>query len=153
MAAAGFEVYDRVEGMVVMESTIDQAALNLLFERCRSVRAESSRLAARSTEVHEHLGQERRRSLTETTAVIDSETVGHPVMVARLDRLSARIGRSPEIEQAKGLLADRYGITRGEAFAILRSISSHSNRKLRDVARELLDGAADTERGTLSRSG
>jgi AmiR/NasT family two-component response regulator len=74
-------------------------------------------------------------------------------MVARLDRLSARIGRSPEIEQAKGLLADRYGITRGEAFAILRSISSHSNRKLRDVARELLDGATDTERGTLSRSG
>jgi AmiR/NasT family two-component response regulator len=91
--------------------------------------------------------------LTETTAVIDGQTAGHPVMVARLDRLSSRIGRSAEIEQAKGVLALRYGITRGEAFAILRSISSHSNRKLRDVAAELVDGAADRERGTLTHSG
>jgi AmiR/NasT family two-component response regulator len=74
-------------------------------------------------------------------------------MVARLDRLSAQIGRSAEIEQAKGLLAGRYGITRGEAFAILRSISSHSNRKLRDVAAELVAGAPDGERATLTGPG
>jgi AmiR/NasT family two-component response regulator len=133
--------------------TADHPPLSALLERSRSVRAESSRLAGRYSEVRDRIGQERRRSLTETTAAIDCQTTGHPAMVARLDRLSSRIGRSAEIEQAKGLLAGRYGITRGEAFAILRSISSHSNRKLRDVARELLDGATDTERGTLSRSG
>lgn len=131
----------------------DHPSLSALVERSRSVRAESSRLAARYSEINEHVGRERRRSLAETTAVIDGQTAGHPVMVARLDRLSSRIGRSAEIERAKGLLAHRYGITRGEAFAILRSISSHSNRKLRDVATELVDGAADGERGTLNRSG
>jgi AmiR/NasT family two-component response regulator len=68
-------------------------------------------------------------------------------------RLSARIGRSAEIEQAKALLASRSGITRGEAFAILRSVSSHSNRKLRDVASELVDGASDGERATLTGPG
>ena len=133
--------------------TVDNPSLSALLERSRSVRAESSRLAARYSEINEHLGRERRRSLTETTAVIDGQTAGHPVMVARLDRLSSRIGRSAEIEQAKGVLALRYGITRGEAFAILRSISSHSNRKLRDVATGLVDGAADGERGTLTHSG
>lgn len=133
--------------------TVDHLPLGALLERSRSVRAESSRLAVRCSEITEHLGQERRRSLTETTAVVDRQTAGHPVMVARLDRLSSRIGRSAEIEQAKGLLASRYGITRGEAFAILRSISSHSNRKLRDVASELVDGAADHERATLNHAG
>jgi AmiR/NasT family two-component response regulator len=128
-------------------------ALGALLDRSRSVRAESARLMARYAEIREHIGQERRRALTQTTAVIDTETVGHPVMVARVDRLSAQIGRSADIERAKALLARRYGITRGEAFAILRSISSHSNRKLRDVAVELVDGAADGERATLKRSG
>jgi hypothetical protein len=133
--------------------TLDLSTLNALLERSSSVRAESSRLALRYSEVRERVGQERRRSLSETTAVIDCQTAGHPVMVARLDRLSSRIGRSAEIEQAKTLLAGRYGITRGEAFAILRSISSHSNRKLREVASELIDGASDGERATLSCPG
>jgi AmiR/NasT family two-component response regulator len=133
--------------------TADHTPLIVLLERSRSVRAESARLGARHSEVRERIGEERRRSLTETTAAIDCQTTGHPAMVARLDRLSARIGRSAEIEQAKGLLAGRYGITRGEAFAILRSISSHSNRKLRDVASELVAGASDGERATLTGPG
>jgi AmiR/NasT family two-component response regulator len=89
----------------------------------------------------------------ETTAVVDCQSSGHPVLLARLDRLSARIGRSPEIEEAKSVLAGRYGITRGEAFAILRSVSSHSNRKLRDVAAELVTEVPEGERATLNRSG
>ena len=133
--------------------TAGHPPLSALLERSRSVRGQSSRLAARYSEIHDTIGQERRRALTETTAVVDNETAGHPVMVARLDRLSSRIGRSAEIEQAKALLAGRYGITRGEAFAILRSISSHSNRKLRDVASELIDGDSEGERGTLSGPG
>jgi uncharacterized tellurite resistance protein B-like protein len=133
--------------------TADHPPLRTLLERSRSVRAESARLAERYSEIQEHVGQERRRSLSETTATIDTQSSAHPVLAARLDRLSARIGRSPEIERAKALLAERYGITRGEAFAILRSISSHSNRKLRDVATELLQGGPGRDRATLSRFG
>lgn len=134
-------------------NTSGHPPLSALVERSRSVRVESSRLAERYSEISDRIGQERRRSLTETTAVIDCQTAGHPVMVARLDRLSSRIGRSAEIEQAKALLASRYGITRGEAFAILRSISSHSNRKLRVVVMEFVDGAPDGERATLTGPG
>jgi hypothetical protein len=140
-------------GKVIFVETLGNPALSALLERSRSVRAESTRLMARYVDIREHIGKERRRSLSETTAVIDGQTAGHPVMVARLDRLSSRIGRSAEIEQAKALLAGRYGISRGEAFAILRSISSHSNRKLREVATELVDGTADRERATLKDPG
>ena len=119
-------------------NTVDVRALEALLERSRSVRAESGRIGRRYTELHERVGKEWRRSLTEATAAIDEQGVEHPVMLARLDRLSRRVGRSPEIEQAKSLLADRYGISRGEAFSIMRTVSSRSNRKLRDVAADLV---------------
>jgi AmiR/NasT family two-component response regulator len=81
--------------------------------------------------------------VSETTAAVDRQDGSDPLMLARLDRLAGGLGRSPEIEQAKGMLADRYGISRGEAFAILRSVSSHSNRRLRDVAAGLLCRSRD----------
>lgn len=133
--------------------TVDHPALDALLERSRSVRAESSRLAARCSAVRDAMDQEQRRSLMRTTAVLDRQTAGDPYLVARLDRLSAAVGRSPEIERAKSLLARRYGITRGEAFAILRSVSSHSNRKLRDVATELVNDAPEGERATRGTGG
>lgn len=43
------------------------------------------------------------------------------------------------IEQAKGALMLRYGITADAAFAMLRCWSQGSNTKLRQVARELVD--------------
>lgn len=52
-----------------------------------------------------------------------------------------------EIEQAKGALMMRYRIEADEAFEILRWVSSHQNRKLRDVAAEVVRLAAS---GTLS---
>jgi hypothetical protein len=90
------------------------------------------RLAARYSGVREHVGRERRRSLSATTAAIDIQTAGDPVMLRRLERMSARIGRTTEIQQAK---------------------ASHSNRKLRDVATELVHGASDGERATLDHAG
>jgi hypothetical protein len=128
-------------------------ALDTLLQRSRSVRAESGRIAVRYADLHARIDAERRRSLLEATAAADNGIRGHPVMLARLDRLSERVGRSPEIEQAKGILAERYGISRGEAFAILRSISSHSNRKLRDVAADLVTREATGGSATLTPSG
>jgi uncharacterized tellurite resistance protein B-like protein len=119
---------------------VDQAALRDVIERSRAVREESVRIVLNGADVLQHVGAEQRRSLLETTAALDREVTGHPVMRARLDRLALRLGRSPEIEQAKALIADRYGITRGEAFEVLRRMSSRSNRKLRDVAAEVVHG-------------
>jgi len=133
--------------------TSDPRALDALLERSRSVRAESVRIAARYAEIREHIGLERRRSLTRTTEATDRENAVHPVMLTRLDRLSRRVGRSAEIEQAKSLLADRYGISRGEAFSILRTVSSRSNRKLRDVAAGVLGEDAGGRGANLTRPG
>ena len=47
------------------------------------------------------------------------------------------------IGQAKGMLMERFTITGEQAFRVLTRVSQHSNRKLRDVATELV------EHGTL----
>jgi len=43
------------------------------------------------------------------------------------------------IDQAKGILMERYKITEDRAFAVLARASQTSNIKLRDVAQELID--------------
>lgn len=119
---------------------VDSTALQTIMRRSRDVRQESLRIVARRAEIYEHIGAERRRSLLMATAAVDREVTGHPVMLARLDRLSATLGRSLEIEQAKAVIAARYGITRGQAFDVLRGVSSRTNRKLRDVAADVVHG-------------
>jgi GAF domain-containing protein len=42
------------------------------------------------------------------------------------------------IDQAKGILMERYKITADQAFQALARVSMHSNRKLRDIADELV---------------
>jgi hypothetical protein len=56
----------------------------------------------------------------------------------RMHPLSRAVGRDPVIEDAKQVLADRHAITSGQAFELLRHISQHKNRKLRDVARAVV---------------
>ena len=48
----------------------------------------------------------------------------------------------PAIEQAKGLLMAQHGCTPDEAFAMLMRASQRENRKLRDVARAMIDGSS-----------
>jgi AmiR/NasT family two-component response regulator len=48
------------------------------------------------------------------------------------------------IGEAKGILMHRDGLNSDEAFQRLRTLSQHSNRKLRDVANEI---RADYEQG------
>ena len=61
-----------------------------------------------------------------------------PHLAEQLRHVSERVGRDPAIEQAKLVLRERYAITGAEAFEILRRVSQTSNRKLRDVARDVL---------------
>jgi transcriptional regulator with GAF, ATPase, and Fis domain len=44
------------------------------------------------------------------------------------------------VEQAKGLLAERLQVSVAEAFRILRSTARERNRRLSDLARDLLEG-------------
>ena len=55
------------------------------------------------------------------------------------------VGRDPVIEEAKTLLCEQLGVNRRDAFAILRRTSANTNRKLRDVARRLVDESRGSE--------
>ena len=53
-------------------------------------------------------------------------------------QLRAAMENRAEIEQAKGIIIGSMGCTADEAFDILVKQSQHENRKLRDVAIELV---------------
>jgi hypothetical protein len=63
-------------------------------------------------------------------------------LLADYQHLQRRLATLPVIEQAKGVLIGRFGIDADTAFALLRRWSSHSNVKLRDICRLLVDTAA-----------
>jgi GAF domain-containing protein len=52
------------------------------------------------------------------------------------------------IEQAKGMLAERLGVAPDEAFGLLRGHARNHNRKLLDVAQEIVHGNVDLVSGT-----
>jgi GAF domain-containing protein len=55
----------------------------------------------------------------------------------REEHLEAALRSRDRIGQAKGILMERYKLTPEQAFAVLASIASHTNRKLRDIADEI----------------
>lgn len=66
-------------------------------------------------------------------------------VVRRLDEMNERLGRIVQatesrdaINQAKGILVERYGISLEEAFALLTTASKNSNIKLDLVAAALV---------------
>jgi GAF domain-containing protein len=57
----------------------------------------------------------------------------------RSEHLNLALGTREVIGQAQGILMERERITPGQAFDILRHASQRLNRKLRDVAQDLVD--------------
>jgi AmiR/NasT family two-component response regulator len=58
-----------------------------------------------------------------------------------LSRIAQRIsGDLVVIDQAKGILMAREGISADEAFRTLRKASQRGNMKVRDLAQRVLDG-------------
>lgn len=57
-----------------------------------------------------------------------------------VDQLNQALASRGVIERAKGILMERKGCSAEDAFDLLRRVSQNQNRKLRDVAREVLDG-------------
>lgn len=56
------------------------------------------------------------------------------------DNLQRAIDTRDLIGQAKGILIGRDGVDASDAFDTLRELSQRTNRKLRDVARDVVDG-------------
>jgi GAF domain-containing protein len=54
------------------------------------------------------------------------------------DNLQIALESRAVIDQAKGILIERYKVTPDQAFQLLAGASMHSNRKLRDIADELV---------------
>jgi len=72
----------------------------------------------------------------------------------RADHLEAAMQSRAVIEQAKGVLIERYKLTPDHAFRLLTLASMNANRKLRDVADDLVrtgDLPAVTPRGNRGR--
>jgi AmiR/NasT family two-component response regulator len=59
------------------------------------------------------------------------------------DNLEVALQSRAVIDQAKGILMERYKLTADQAFDLLARVSQHTNRKMVDLAREL------TETGTM----
>jgi GAF domain-containing protein len=72
----------------------------------------------------------------------------------RADHLEAAMQSRASIEQAKGVLIERYKVTPDHAFRLLALASMNANRKLRDVADDLVrlgELPAPTPRGSDRR--
>lgn len=57
----------------------------------------------------------------------------------RAQQLEVALGTSREIGMAMGVLMARGNLTQDEAFALLRSASQRLNRKLREIAADVVD--------------
>jgi GAF domain-containing protein len=77
-------------------------------------------------------------------AVALTNTALYHGAVEKVAQMQEAMASRAVIEQAKGILMQVQGIDADAAFELLRKASSHSNRKLRDVARAIVDGAVRT---------
>jgi hypothetical protein len=77
-----------------------------------------------------------------TIALLQQRTAAHSeVERSQLQHaLTSRI----VLEQAKGILAERWHVTVDEAFAAFRAYARAHQRKLAELAREIADGTFDT---------
>jgi AmiR/NasT family two-component response regulator len=70
----------------------------------------------------------------------------------QLDNLRGKLQTLPDIEQAKGILIGREGYSDDEAFAALRDASMRQNRKVRDIAADVVRSARDRARDRRGRA-
>jgi GAF domain-containing protein len=66
----------------------------------------------------------------------------------RTENLNAALATREIIGQAQGILMERERVSSGQAFDVLRRASQHLNRKLRDVAQDLVDTGERPDTGT-----
>jgi hypothetical protein len=85
-------------------------------------------------------------------ALLDVATIGilHERSARTRDELAEQLQTALDsrvlIEQAKGVLAERMGVDVTEAFATLRGYARNNGRKIREVARAVIDNDPTVER-------
>jgi AmiR/NasT family two-component response regulator len=60
-----------------------------------------------------------------------------------IEQLQSALTSRVIIEQAKGMLAERTGLSTEQAFAALRRHARAGNHRLSDLARAVIDGTAE----------
>ena len=86
--------------------------------------------------------------LAQQASVLLANAVAFAGASALNEQLHEALETRDLIGQAKGILMEREGCDSDHAFDILRRASQRSNRKLRDVASELIQSAQSRPRGT-----
>ena len=79
--------------------------------------------------------------LIQERAIAASELLATQLQTA----LTSRV----QLEQAKGMLAERTGLPMGQAFQLMRDYARGRGRRLSEVAAQIIDGVLDDE--TLRR--
>lgn len=69
----------------------------------------------------------------------------------RAENLMRALENARMIGTAMGIVLERQRVTSADAFEVLRRVSMNRNRKLHDVAREVVDTGVIPEAGTLRR--
>jgi GAF domain-containing protein len=62
-----------------------------------------------------------------------------------IDQLDRAVANRTSIGVATGIVMERYSLDQARGFAVLTRLSSHSNRKLRDIAADIAAGGSLTE--------
>jgi len=75
-----------------------------------------------------------------TVGLLQARTIRRREILA--EQLQTALNSRVIIEQAKGVLAERHNVDMAEAFALLRTSARSRNRRLSDLAREIVDRAA-----------
>src|SRR5205085_7455340 len=81
------------------------------------------------------------RAFADRAAAVAANARDYWAMVETTRQLETALESRAVIEQAKGMLMARQGCSPDEAFDILRRASQRNNRKLRDIASDIVTGS------------
>jgi hypothetical protein len=68
-------------------------------------------------------------------------------LIERTRQLELALSSRIVIEQAKGILAERHGVSVDEAFEVLRGAARSGQRKIHELAEEIVNGGPDPVTG------
>jgi transcriptional regulator with GAF, ATPase, and Fis domain len=114
-----------------------------IFSSPLSVRGKSTgalNLYSHRTDGPSDWGAEPIEAFGATASVLLANTSSFVTAAERNTQLEVALATRELIGQAKGILVERHGIDGDAAFDRLRVLSQHTNRKLRDIAQDVVDG-------------
>jgi GAF domain-containing protein len=83
-----------------------------------------------------------------TIGILQERAIRQQELLA--EQLQSALNSRVVIEQAKGILAERHGVTPGQAFTMLRQFARNHNRLLTGLATDVIHGTADIASGSAA---